>query len=158
MKLLPLLALLWSVVAYCPVHGKEIPISKSDIKAIIRGNSGIFDPSIIEGIVFAESSFRVKVTGDDGLSRGLMQIQLTSAREVGFRGTVQELHDPVINIRYGVKYLEKMFHATGNAYTAIDAYNRGLGNVQKYPYRGQWKRHKHLRKVIIYLERKEGMI
>jgi len=113
------------------------------------------DKRIIEAVMFVESSTRKHVTGDDGKSFGLMQIMLQTARDQGFRGTKHQLLFPVYNIKYGTKYLSQCLKwSLGDVCGAIDIYNRGIGNVIKYPYKKQWAKHRHVRKVIDYLKAK----
>lgn len=111
------------------------------------------NPRLVEAMIYVESSFRINVVGDDGCSHGLMQIQMSTARDEGFRGTRQQLIWPIYNIKYGVKYLRTLLAWTqGDVLQALDAYNRGIGNVLRRPYRGDWREHKYVGKIIKFLE------
>ncbi|MEL7430688.1 MAG: transglycosylase SLT domain-containing protein, partial [Pseudomonadota bacterium] len=57
-------------------------------------------------VVQVESTFRPNVTGGAG-EIGLMQIKLSTARGMGFKGTRQQLYDPATNLYWGMKYLGK---------------------------------------------------
>ena len=95
-----------------------------------------------------ESSLNPKAVGDDGKSFGLMQIQVSTVEEVGFKGTKEDFLKPKINLLYSILYLRKMLKNTGNIWKALDAYNRGLKNTKKYPYTNKWKNHPHVGKII----------
>lgn len=67
----------------------------------------------------------------DGVSQkpsyGLMQIQLGSARFVGFRGKPKDLMKPEINVEYAAAYLSWLLQQTKGDYSlALTAYNTGL--------------------------------
>ena len=115
------------------------------------------DPIVLEAMIFVESSFRPHVPGIDadkkGWSYGLTQIKYSTAKEMGFTGTLKQLEDPETNIHYGAMYLSwcRRF-VGGDIWQALDAYNRGVGMVRKYPYKGKWKDHKHVGKVLKYIE------
>lgn len=93
----------------------------------------------VMAIIEIESSFRPTVTGDDGVSFGLMQIQVPSARDRGFVGPPRQLlEDPALNIRLGMSHLKWTFDYLqdrfGRAPTIdewIGGYNAGVGNVSR---------------------------
>jgi len=112
----------------------------------------IIPPNVFAAVIYVESAFDENAVGDDGKSYGLMQIQLNTARDMGFKGTIKELMDPETNIKYGTMYLVYLYKKTGDLFIALDAYNRGLGNVKKYPYKGDYKDHRYVGKVLKYLK------
>ncbi|MBB3949179.1 lytic transglycosylase domain-containing protein [Aureimonas jatrophae] len=59
---------------------------------------------LAHAIVSVESRYRVDVTGRAG-EIGLMQIKPATARDMGFEGDATDLYNPIVNIRYGMKYL-----------------------------------------------------
>lgn len=69
----------------------------------------------------------VKHDGKSGLSSyGLMQIQMASAKSVGFKGTSAQLMTPVNNIEYGARYLKWLMNTNGNNVSlALTCYNAG---------------------------------
>jgi soluble lytic murein transglycosylase-like protein len=111
------------------------------------------DNRLIEAIISVESNFDANAIGDKGKAVGLMQVHLTTAKDMGYKGTKKDLLRPENNIRYGKMYLNYLFERTGNIYVVLDAYNRGLSNVRKRPYRGSWVKHKYVGKIIKYLGR-----
>lgn len=70
---------------------------------------GIKDPLIIPAIIFKESSGNPWAEGQgtnpDTRGLGLMQITLSTAQWIGYKGEREELKDPDINIQWGTKYL-----------------------------------------------------
>lgn len=59
---------------------------------------------LAHAIVSVESHYRVDVTGKAG-EIGLMQIKPATARDMGFEGDKNDLYNPLVNIKYGMKYL-----------------------------------------------------
>lgn len=59
-------------------------------------------------------------------SYGLLQIQLASARQMGFKGKPKDLLKPEVNIKYGGAYLKWLLDLTRNDYAkALTCYNAG---------------------------------
>lgn len=114
------------------------------------------DSDVIEAIIAVESGYRSWVTGDDSKSQGLMQIQVPSATDMGFRGTASQLRHPRLNIKYGTKYFSWLRHNRGlSVNDALDAYNRGIGRVLKRRWIRGWNKHKYVRSIKTYLEKKK---
>ena len=65
--------------------------------------------------------------GDRSRAYGLMQIWLRTAQDVGFRGAGPELLNPTVNLRFGLRYLRKMYDQVGEGdwSRAAAAYNAG---------------------------------
>lgn len=88
-----------------------------------------------------------------GASYGLMQIQLSTARDMGFKGTLLQLFKPSVNKKYGtryIKYLLKRYH--DQMYIALDAYNRGMQKAEDYPYKGEWIDHPYVGKIMGFMD------
>lgn len=86
------------------------------------------DPNLIKAFIRTESSWNPKAIGDDGKSYGLMQVQLTTARETAGNSalTTAQLMDPTVNILVGTKYVAKQLaRYPGNKNAAFSAYNAG---------------------------------
>lgn len=85
-------------------------------------------PSLIRGIIEAESSFRPEAVSPAG-ARGLMQLMPATARELG----VTDPFDINQNIDGGAKYLKKMMDIfDGDTGRALAAYNAGPGTVRRF--------------------------
>jgi soluble lytic murein transglycosylase-like protein len=108
------------------------------------------DPLIVRAIIAVESAGNPDAVNPEG-SHGLMQVQLATARVMKFTGTAKELRNPDTNIKYGTLYFRMMLDQFGDLWVALDAYNRGPGNVQKWPYKGNWERHPYVSKVMMKL-------
>ena len=72
-----------------------------------------------------ESSFRAGVTGGAG-EIGLMQIKLSTARGMGYKGSRKQLYNPSTNLYWGMKYLGRAYQlAGGSTCGTILRYNAG---------------------------------
>ena len=78
--------------------------------------------------IFAESSFRSDVVGDNGRSIGLGQMQIRTASM--WNVSREQLLDPETNLRVSFEYLRRMKRRHGCIEKAIVAYNAGriIGN------------------------------
>lgn len=74
--------------------------------AIIARYAAQYGISVLlaRAVVGIESNFRPHVTGSAG-EVGLMQIKPSTARMLGYTGSVKGLYDPETNIKFGMKYL-----------------------------------------------------
>src|SRR5690606_23865914 len=59
---------------------------------------------LARAVVRVESNFRPNARGSAG-EVGLMQIKPSTARMLGYSGSIKGLFDPETNIRFGMKYL-----------------------------------------------------
>jgi soluble lytic murein transglycosylase len=95
------------------------------------------DPSLIAGVIYAESHFRDGQTSAAG-AEGLMQLTPRTARDIAHKsgGTafnVDDLAMPQVNIAYGAYYLRYLLDRYGGNQTfALAAYNGGEGNVDRW--------------------------
>lgn len=81
--------------------------------------------AVARAVVRVESNYRVTARGSAG-EIGLMQIKPSTARMMGYRGSVKGLFDPETNIRYGMKYLGMAHKLGGGAVCeTILKYNAG---------------------------------
>ena len=125
------------------------------VMTILSSTSSLADvvkDCIVPAVVQVESSGNHNAVGPDGDSFGLMQLQLATAQDFGYRGNEIGLLNPIKNIHYGtlyVRYLLKRYQ--GKVYVALDAYNRGMLNVENHPYRGDWELHRYVGKIIQHL-------
>jgi soluble lytic murein transglycosylase-like protein len=84
-------------------------------------------------VVRIESGFRPNMRGRAG-EIGLMQVKLSTARGLGYKGSAKGLYNPDTNIRYGMMYLG-MAHKIGGKTTCgtILRYNAGHGAKRMNP-------------------------
>lgn len=66
---------------------------------------------LVRRIIMRESKYNPKAR--NRLYWGLMQISYPTAKSMGFKGTPQELLNPVVNLRYAVPYLANAFVIAG---------------------------------------------
>lgn len=87
-------------------------------------------PEIAEAVMAVESGYDPRAVGGVG-EVGLMQILPSTARMLGFSGTLADLAVPEINIHYGVVYLAKAWRlAGGDLCTAAMKYRAGHGETR----------------------------
>ena len=90
-----------------------------------------FDWKLIAAVVYQESHFNPRARSYTGV-RGLMQVTLDTAQEVGISNRL----DPEQSIRGGVKYLDKLYsrwdeiQGRDRLYFALASYNIGYGHVR----------------------------
>lgn len=88
---------------------------------------------LAKAVVFVESSFRPNATGSVG-EIGLMQIRLSTARGMGYKGSARNLYNPATNLYWGMKYLGKAHRlAGGSTCGTILKYNAGHGAKSMNP-------------------------
>ena len=77
-----------------------------------------------------ESGYNPAAVGGSG-EIGLMQILPSTARMMGFSGSLSDLAAPETNIHYGVAYLAQAWHlAGGDICTAVMKYRAGHGETR----------------------------
>jgi len=91
------------------------------------------DPLLIFAIIEVESGWEPEAVSQRG-ARGLMQL-----RPGTFEGEAREgrldmgnPHDPVLNVRAGIRYFHRLLRAFGNADLALVAYNTGPTRLSSY--------------------------
>ncbi len=94
------------------------------------------DSYMVYAIIKAESNFneRAKSASD---AVGLMQVMentaIETANKMGLNITEEDLFNPELNIKVGLKYFCSLLEKyNNNYYIAIIAYNAGIGNVDKW--------------------------
>lgn len=101
------------------------------------------DSALVASVIMNESRFKNDVHSPRG-AIGLMQIMPETAEwiahELGDEAfSLEKLHDPETNIRYGVWYLAELKRAfAGNDILVLAAYNAGRGTVQEWMEEGGW--------------------
>ncbi len=90
-----------------------------------------FDWRLIAAIIYQESHFNPKATSYTGV-KGLMQVTLTTAKEMGISNRL----DPKQSVKAGVKYLKKLYNrwdeikGRNRLLFALASYNIGYGHVR----------------------------
>lgn len=89
--------------------------------------------SLAHAVIQVESNYRPDTRGSAG-EVGLMQIKPSTARGMGYSGSVKGLYDPETNIRFGMKYLGMAHQLSGGATCGtILRYNAGHGARRMNP-------------------------
>lgn len=87
-------------------------------------------PEIAEAVMAVESGYNPAAIGGAG-EIGLMQILPSTARMLGFSGTLADLAAPETNIHYGVTYLAQAWRLAGeDLCTAVMKYRAGHGETR----------------------------
>lgn len=91
-------------------------------------NSGL-DPMLVLAVIKAESGFSANAVSGKG-AVGLMQLMPSTARFVAesvgidYQGR-HSLHDPLVNVKFGIRYLGMLNERYGSVERALVAYNFG---------------------------------
>lgn len=113
----------------------ELPLTHADAIRTQAHEKGL-DPSLIAGVIFAESKFNDSTSSAGAL--GMMQLLPSTAhfiaqRTGGTRFTTADLATPDVNIAYGSWYLRYLLNRYGgDEVLALAAYNGGMGNVDRW--------------------------
>ena len=94
------------------------------------------DPYMVYAIIKAESNFNENAKSSSN-AIGLMQIMentaIETANKMNLQVTEEDLFNPELNIKIGLKYFTDLLDKyNNNYYLAIIAYNAGIGNVDKW--------------------------
>jgi soluble lytic murein transglycosylase-like protein len=110
--------------------------SDSGYRALIEAEArrAGMPPEVAEAVLAVESGYNPAAIGGVG-EIGLMQILPSTARMLGFAGTLSELAVPATNIHYGVTYLAGAWRLAGHDLcTATMKYRAGHGET-RFSYR-----------------------
>jgi len=116
----------------------DTPLSRSDLDRVARtvaaeARRAGFSPEFVLAVIRVESGgdpFAVSPKGALGLMQLLPTTGKAVAREIGVRWEGSPtLFDPVLNVRLGVAYLERLRARYGNLSIALTAYNWGPTRV-----------------------------
>jgi hypothetical protein len=87
-------------------------------------------PEIVDAVMAVESSYNPGVIGTSG-EIGLMQVMPSTARLLGFAGSLSDLAVPATNIHYGTTYLARAWRlAGGDLCTTVMKYRAGHGETR----------------------------
>ncbi|MGD8207594.1 MAG: transglycosylase SLT domain-containing protein [Thiohalocapsa sp.] len=105
-------------------------LEKRDIQALVRRLAPDYglDPALVMAVINVESSYNPSARSPKN-AQGLMQLIPATASRFG----VQNVWDPVDNIRGGMAYLRWLLdHFDGDLELALAGYNAGENAVEKY--------------------------
>ena len=112
----------------------DIPLSKElqDYTRKICEEYGNVDETLVYALIKQESNFRVEALGENGKSKGLMQIQEIWHKERMKKLGVDSLMTAKGNIRVGIDILSEKIDKYDDLGKALTAYNAGDGGAYKY--------------------------
>jgi len=91
---------------------------------------------LAHAFVKVESNYNYKTRGRAG-EVGLMQLMPSTARSIGYKGSMRALYNPETNITWGMKYLAMAYRkAGGDTCQTVMRYQSGLW-AKKY---SKWNR------------------
>jgi soluble lytic murein transglycosylase-like protein len=102
------------------------PAGKQQLDGLISRYANIYNmpEKLLRRVIARESGYNAQA--HRGSYYGLMQITLSTARTMGFRGEARELLSAETNLRYGGKYLAGAYMVAGNNEDrALGLYSRG---------------------------------
>jgi soluble lytic murein transglycosylase-like protein len=91
-------------------------------------------PDVADAVTEVESSYNPTAIGAAG-EIGLMQVMPSTARLLGFTGTLEELAVPEVNIHYGVAYLAQAWRLANNDICTATMKYRAGHNETRFSYR-----------------------
>ena len=100
----------------------------AELAAVVRdeSRSAGLDPVLVLAVIGVESGWSPSAVSERG-ARGLMQLRRlaleSEEREAGLQPG--DVHDPVHNVRMGIRYLARMVASFGDLDLALVAYNSG---------------------------------
>ncbi len=123
------------------LHDKRLffayPLPYADLIADEAGKRRLIDPMLAQALIKQESHYRPEISSKAG-AVGLMQVMPFTARDLARRLGIaspkaEELKDPSINIKLGIRYMEDVFERfSNNMVYAVASYNAGPGAVSQW--------------------------
>ena len=95
------------------MNAKRYRLEKLLLKAVAMVESSLkvrayrFEPAFFDRYLAKKDEWKTRDPNEVSASYGLMQIMFTTAHSLGFRGTAEELYNPVYNIGLGAKLLRQ---------------------------------------------------
>lgn len=127
------LAFAHAAAAARPLRAARARLAAPAFDALVRGvayQAGV-DPLLVHAIVHVESNAQPGAVSIKGAT-GLMQLMPGTAAMLGVRDPKRTLHDPVVNLMAGSRYVRQLHARYGDLRLALAAYNAGPGAVDRY--------------------------
>ena len=126
-----------------PVQRRYLyPYPDQELVELYAKANGV-DSALVASVIMNESRFQNDARSPRG-AIGLMQIMPETAQWIAVQlgddnFSLEKLHEPETNIRYGVWYLAELQREfAGNNILALAAYNAGRGTVRDWIEEGDW--------------------
>jgi soluble lytic murein transglycosylase-like protein len=88
------------------------------------------EPAMVFGMTAEESGFDPAAIGRQG-ERGLLQIKPSTARAYDPRVTPEELHDPEVNVKLGLRHLKREVQYFGDPSLGLMSYHMGRARLER---------------------------
>lgn len=95
------------------MNAKKYRLDKLLLKAVATVESSLkvrayrFEPAFFDRYLATKEEWKNRDPNEVSASYGLMQLMFTTAHQLGFRGTGEELYNPVYNVELGAKLLRQ---------------------------------------------------
>jgi soluble lytic murein transglycosylase len=120
------------ILARMPSAGVELAGALASAVRAGAQRSGL-DPLLVMAVIEVESDWEAAAVSGHG-ARGLMQLRkaamIEAERAAG--ALPGDVHDPVHNVRMGIRYLAQMVEKFGDVDLGLMAYNAGPGRLLSY--------------------------
>jgi soluble lytic murein transglycosylase-like protein len=135
-------------------YARHYRISRGLARAIVvQARAQGIDPELAFGLVATESRFDPRAVGRRG-ERGLLQLQLATARAYDRHVTPEELFLPETNLRLGLLHLKREVEHFDHDWTlGLLAYNMGRGRLTRALEQGRPPRTEYATLVLALLTR-----
>ena len=122
---------------------------REELAAIIYEQARLakVEPAMAFGLIEQESGFDPGAVGRQG-ERGLMQIKPSTARAYDKRVTATALHDPVLNLRLGLRHLKREVEFFGDRSLGLMSYHMGRARLQRELADGVPPRDRYVERVL----------
>ena len=140
-----LVVILIIVVSALPIiiFFSQFKVEYKDIITSELNGQNILSKSLVFAIIKAESNFDENAKSNKD-AFGLMQITFPTAQELankeGIQITINDLYNPNVNIKLGIRYLEYLYEIFGDINYTILAYNAGPNRVKSWIENGEIKK------------------
>ena len=127
-------------VLYNALEDGSVPVTTATIEYLfpapyleqIKSIDQDIDPLLVLSLIRQESAFNPEARSHVG-ARGLMQLMPATARELKKGVRTQQLVDPNLNLRLGIRYFKRLLKKyDGNLIHSLAAYNAGEGNLKRW--------------------------
>ncbi len=117
------------LAAHVLVRSPSLPVNDAtELATVVREESSAagLDPILVLAVIGVESGWETHAVSERG-ARGLMQLRRAALESEERQAGVApgDAHDPVHNVRMGIRYLGRMVASFGDLDLALTAYNSG---------------------------------
>jgi len=105
------------------------------------------EPAMVFGMIAEESGFDPAAIGRQG-ERGLLQIKPSTARAYDPWVTPEELHDPEVNVKLGLRHLKREVQYFGDPSLGLMSYHMGRARLERAMADGMPPQDRYVERVL----------